>query len=176
MPWSLASIYIAAMLISARAARGIVDAAWTEMHGRHPQALMVGPRFLSPLTREVIVDAGEHYELGTFSWPSTVEWSGEPIPKNDERPEVAAARDDPDVRALLVWSRFPFWTLEPVAGGTRVTVIDARFMARGYLFGIRRRARAAAFVGLSRTEDAEPRLAAETRRRGALIGGRWPTT
>jgi inner membrane protein len=127
----IASIYIAAMLISARTARGIVDAAWTEMHGRHPQALMVGPRFLSPLTREVIVDAGKHYELGTFSWPSTVAWSGEPIPKNDARPEVAAARDDPDVRARLVWSRFPFWTLEPVAGGTRVTVIDARFMARG---------------------------------------------
>jgi len=124
----IASIYIAAMLISARTARGIVDAAWTEMHGRHPRALMVGPRFLSPLTREVIVDAGGHYERGTFSWPSTVEWSGEPIPKNDERPEVAAARNDPDVRAFLVWSRFPFWTLEPAPGGTRVTVGDMRFV------------------------------------------------
>jgi inner membrane protein len=128
---ALASIYIVAMVISARAARGVVDAAWTGTHGSHPRALMVGPRFLSPLTREVIVDAGNHYERGTFSWPSTVEWSGEPIPKNDERPEIAAARDDPAVRALLVWSRFPFWTLEPVAGGTRVTVFDARFMVRG---------------------------------------------
>jgi inner membrane protein len=127
----IASIYIAAMVISARVARGIVDASWTEAHGSRPQALMVGPRFLSPMTREVIVDAGDHYERGTFSWPSTLEWAGEPIPKNDERPEVLAARDDPDVRALLVWSRFPFWTLEPVEGGTRVTLVDARFMVRG---------------------------------------------
>jgi inner membrane protein len=127
----IASIYIAAMLSSARVARGIVDTEWTEAHGARPAALMVGPRFVSPLTREVIVDAGDHYERGTFSWPSTLEWSQELIPKNAERPEVVAARDDPGVRALLVWSRFPFWTLEPVEGGTRVTLIDARFMVRG---------------------------------------------
>ena len=83
------------------------------------------------MTREVIVDAGEHYERGSFSWPSTLDLSPEHIPKHDDRPEVAAARDDPRIRALLVWARFPFWTLEPVEGGTRVTVIDARFMARG---------------------------------------------
>ena len=60
--------------------------------------------------------------------------SPEQIPKNDDRPEVAAARDDPGIRALLVWSRFPFWTLEPVEGGTRVTVTDARFRWRGGFF------------------------------------------
>jgi hypothetical protein len=57
--------------------------------------------------------------------------SPEHIPKNDHRPEVAAARADPGVQGLLVWSRFPYWTLEPVDGGTLVTLIDARFMARG---------------------------------------------
>jgi inner membrane protein len=127
----VASIYIAAMLVSARVARAIVNERWVDAHGTQPRALMVGPTFVSPMTRDVIVDAGDHYERGTFSWPSTLDLSTEHIPKNDDRPEVAAARDAPHIRALLVWSRFPFWTLEPAEGGTRVTVIDARFMVRG---------------------------------------------
>jgi inner membrane protein len=128
----IATIYVVAMLISAHAARDIVSAQWMEAHGVRPQALMVGPRLISPLTRDVIVDAGNHYEWGSFSWPSRLELSRDQIPKNDERPEVEAAQHDPGVRAFLVWSRFPFWTLEPAAGGARVTVTDARFMARGF--------------------------------------------
>ena len=127
----VASIYIAALLISARVARGIVEGQWTEAHGRPPRALMVGPLPITPLTRDVIVDAGDHYERGTFSWPSRLDMSREHIPKNEDRPEVMAARSDPGVRALLVWSRFPYWTLEAAEGGTMVTLIDARFMARG---------------------------------------------
>jgi inner membrane protein len=127
----VASIYIAAMLISARIARGRVEAQWSSVHGAPPPALMVGPRPVTPLTRDVIIDAGDHYERGTFSWPSRLELSPEHIPKNDHAPEVAAARSDRRVGGLLVWSRFPYWTLEPVDGGTRVTLIDARFMARG---------------------------------------------
>jgi inner membrane protein len=126
----IASFYIVAMLVSARVARSIVDRQWTDAHGVRPHALMVGPAPISPMTRDVVVDAGNHYERGSFSWPSKLDLN-EHIPKNDDRPEVAAAREDPRIRALLVWSRFPFWTLEPVEGGTRVTVIDARFMARG---------------------------------------------
>jgi inner membrane protein len=125
------SIYLVALLISARVARSIVDRQWTDAHGVRPRALMVGPRIVTPMTRDVIVDAGDHYERGSFSWPSRLELSPEHIPKNDDRPEVGAAREDPRIRAFLVWSRFPFWMLEPVEGGTRVTVIDARFMVRG---------------------------------------------
>jgi inner membrane protein len=131
---AIATIYIAAMLISADVARGVVDEAWVARHGTRPQALMVGPRWMSFLTRDVIVDAGGHYEWGSFSWPSTLRLNPEQIPKNDDRPEVAVARDAPNVRGFLVWSRFPFWTLEPVDGGIRVTVADARFMARGGFF------------------------------------------
>ena len=126
-----AAIYIAAMLISGRVARGIVEAQWAAGHGAPPRALMVGPRPVTPLTRDVIIDSGDHYQRGTFSWPSRLELSPEHIPKNSERPEVAAARSDRRVRSLLVWSRFPYWTLEPTEGGTLVTLIDMRFMARG---------------------------------------------
>ena len=45
----------------------------------------------------------------------------------DTDPRVALAREVPNVRGFLVWSRFPFWTLTPAPGGTQVTVSDMRF-------------------------------------------------
>jgi len=129
---AIATLYIAGMVTSARAARAEVFTQWTGAHAAQPHALMVGPRLITPATRDVIVDAGNHYETGTFTWPATLVLSPEQIPKNDDRPEVAAAREAPNIRAFLVWARFPFWTLEPAGRGTRVSVTDARFMARGF--------------------------------------------
>lgn len=131
---AIAAMYIVAMLTSARIARAIVAEQWAGMHGAPPQALMVGPRPITPMSRDVIIDAGDHYELGSFSWPSTLELNAEHVAKNDRRSEIAAAREDPRIRALLVWSRFPIFMLEAVEGGTRVTVTDARFMSRGGTF------------------------------------------
>jgi inner membrane protein len=130
---AIAASYIVAMLVAASSARAIVAREWTADRGAPPRALMVGPQPLA-FTREVIVDAGSHYERGTFRWPSSVTLSPETIPKNDDRVEVATARDAANVRGFLVWSRFPFWQLEPVEGGTRVTVGDARFMVGGRVF------------------------------------------
>jgi len=131
---AFATVYIAGMLISARVASTIVESRWTEMHGSPPQALMVGPRIWPPFSRDVIIDAGDRYEWGVFTWPSSIALDEKPVPKNEDRPEVQAARQAREVQPFLVWSRFPFWTLEPVAGGTRVTVADLRFMGRGALF------------------------------------------
>jgi hypothetical protein len=96
---------------------------------------MVGPQPVTPFTRAVIVDAGDHYDAGTFTWlPTRVTFDPTSVPKNDERSEVAAARQASNVQAFLVWSRFPFWTFESVPEGTRVTVADMRFMAGGARF------------------------------------------
>jgi inner membrane protein len=125
---ALATGYIVVMLTSGWAARSVVATAWTEMHGVEPRALMVGPVPLSPFTRQVIVDAGDHYETGTFSWLGvSATFDPERIPKNDNGGAVAAARADTNVRAFLVWARFPFWTMEPAPQGTKVTVSDVRF-------------------------------------------------
>jgi inner membrane protein len=125
------SCYIVVMMTSAWAARGIVARAWKEAHGVEPRALMVGPVPLSPFTRQVIIDAGDHYETGTFSWfRADVTLYPEQIPKNTDAPQVAAARRDDGIRAFLVWSRFPFWTIESSQNGTRVTVSDMRFAGR----------------------------------------------
>ena len=127
--------YIVVMLVSGWAARGMVSSAWKEMHGTQPHALMVGPVPLSPFTRQVIVDAGDHYETGTFSWlRAAVTFHPERIPKNGSAPDVVDARRDDNIRAFLVWSRFPYWTIEPTEGGTRVTVSDMRFGGRSGFF------------------------------------------
>ncbi len=82
----VASIYIAAMLISARVARGIVEAQWVDAHGARPRALMVGPQPVSPLTRDVIIDAGDHYD----AWHVFMALSAgvEPGAHSQERPSA----------------------------------------------------------------------------------------
>ena len=116
------------MIAGARAARAEIVDRWQQVEGRPPQAVMVGPVPVTPLRRQVIIDAGDHYETGMFTWlPRNIRFDARDVPKNDTDPRVAAARNLPNVRAFLVWSRFPFWTLEPAGRGTRVTVGDMRF-------------------------------------------------
>ncbi len=125
----LAACYVLTMIVSARAARAEIVDRWQQVEGRPPQALMVGPVPVTPLRRQVIIDAGDRYETGTFTWqPRNIRFDAADVPANDGDPRVAAAREAPNIRAFLVWSRFPFWRLEPVEGGTRVTVGDMRFV------------------------------------------------
>jgi inner membrane protein len=132
--WALVAAvwYIALMTLSARLARAEVAQAWQRTQGAPPAALMVGPVPVTPFSREVIVDAGDHYAAGLFTWlPREVRFE-RTIPKNDRTPEAARARQaSPDIRGFLVWSRFPFWTIEPAPHGARVTVGDVRFAGRG---------------------------------------------
>jgi inner membrane protein len=131
--WSRASLAVAAayvlvMLVSARAARAEMIDRWQQVEGQPPQALMVGPIPVTPLQRQLIIDAGDRYETGMFTWqPRNIQFDREDLPKNDTDPRVALARKAPNIRAFLIWSRFPFWIMEPVDGGTRVTVGDVRF-------------------------------------------------
>jgi inner membrane protein len=125
----LAAAYVVAMLVSARLARAEITERWRQVEGQPPHALMVGPVPITPLRRQVIIDAGDRYETGTFTWqPRDIRFDARDVPKNDTDPRVAIARNAPNIRAFLVWSRFPFWTLEPADGGTRITVGDMRFV------------------------------------------------
>jgi len=127
----LASAYISVMVVSARSARQHVLEVWTREHGSPPRALMVGPSFLNPLSRTIILDAGDHYRTGHLSWwPSRVHFDPQAVPTNEDAPAAVRARADPRVRAVLVWARFPYYQLSPVEGGTRVSLRDMRFMAR----------------------------------------------
>jgi inner membrane protein len=123
-----ATLYIAAMVLSAQAARTIVLDAWVARTGQAPAALMVGPVPLTPFRRTVIVDAGDRYFEGSFRWlPARVVFESDGTPKNDRLPAVNAARMEPEVHGILVWSRFPVWQIREVAGGTEVRLRDMRF-------------------------------------------------
>ena len=126
-----AACYILAMVLSARAARTTVAGIWEQTRGIQPRALMVGPVPLTPFRRDVIIDAGDHYETGRFTWlPTAVTFDPERIPKNDTRAEVARARErSAGIRDFLVWSRYPFWEINPTPQGTEVIVRDMRFAA-----------------------------------------------
>jgi inner membrane protein len=126
-----ASLYMVAMVVSARAARRHVIEAWTTRHGRPPLALMVGPVLINPFRKVVIVDGGDHYRRGTFTWlPRGLALDPASVPKHDRDPAVAQARNDPAFRAILVWSRFPYYELTRAPDGIRVMLADLRFGPR----------------------------------------------
>jgi inner membrane protein len=123
-----AAVYVAGMLVSARAARAIVEDRWVARFGETPRALMVGPRPASLMQKSIIIDAGHQYVEGTFRWlPLSVDFDRTSTPKHDTADGVAAARQDEKVRGILVWSRFPFWTTREVPGGVEVQLRDMRF-------------------------------------------------
>jgi inner membrane protein len=123
-----ASLYVAAMLTTARIARSIVHDQWVARAGEAPRALMVGPRPISLTRKSIIVDTGHSYVEGSFRWlPLKVEFEPTSTPRNDTAPGVAEARSDERVRGILVWSRFPFWTTRDVPEGIEVQLRDMRF-------------------------------------------------
>ena len=127
----VASCYAAGMLTMARSARAFVAAAWEVESGQPAHALMVGPVPVVPWTREVIIDAGDHYRTGRFmAWPSRLELEAAVVPKNNVGGPVAAARGEPAVAGFLVWSRFPFWEVTRSTTGATATVRDMRFRNR----------------------------------------------
>ncbi len=139
-----AACYILAMVIAARSARVLVADLWRETRGVEPRALMVGPLPLTPFTREVIVDAGDHYQRGRFTWlPPALTFDPGRVPKNTQRPETIAAREQSrEIREFLVWARFPFWVVEQTPEGTEVVVGDMRFAEAASAAGARFSARA----------------------------------
>lgn len=129
----VAAAYVAIMLVVASAARARVAEAWQAQAGpvdlSSPRALMVGPVPIDPFARTVILDAGDRYVTGSFRWPRTVRFDP-PMPKADDRPEVEAARRDARIRQVLVWARFPTWTVERRDGAALVHLGDLRFGGR----------------------------------------------
>jgi inner membrane protein len=135
MALGAATGYVLAMLGSAAVSREAVIREFRAERGYEPSALMVGPVPVSPFTHEVIIDAGDHYETGTYRfWSPRLRLDAMRIPKNEHAPEVAMARAAPPIRSFLVWSRFPVWQVDRTTQGARVTVQDMRFRAGGARF------------------------------------------
>lgn len=124
--------YAVVMLLSAATARGIASDAWRMARGTEPRKVMAGPVAVTPFTRDVIVDAGDHYETGTLSWlTGGVTFDAAPVPKNDHLAVVKRASETAEIRAYLEWSRFPYWEVTETPREIRVTGRDMRFRGLG---------------------------------------------
>jgi inner membrane protein len=124
---AIAGVYVLVMMVSAAAARTIVRDTWTREHGAAPAKLMVGPLPVTPFSKVVIVDAGDRYETGTFSWLGPRVLMDGRFANLAGTAPVKAAQDDPYLQALLRWSRFPYFDVAPAPGGSAVTFTDLRF-------------------------------------------------
>ena len=126
---TLATIYIAVMLVSARAARTIVEDRWIDTMGSPPANLMVGPMPLNPLRKSIIVDTGDTYMRGEFAWyPRNIRFDPQQLPKNHRSPLIDRARaQEPDFDAVLRWARFPYWRFTEEGNTIHVNLWDARF-------------------------------------------------
>lgn len=129
---ALAALFIGGMLtihhlaeyrvVNALAARGLT-----------PSRLLVGPMPINPLVWDVVVDLGTHYRTGRFAWPeSRLQLTDRrlPVPAADD-PTWRAARSDPAVQGFMTWSRFPWVLREETPAGTRVMIMDARYVKGG---------------------------------------------
>jgi len=130
----VAGAYVVGMAALGLAARTITQRELESDGGRIDQ-LMVGPRPLTPLVRQVVAAEGNWYRVATFRWLSRphLDPASErrfPRPRPDD-PALAAARATPAGERFLLWARFPAVQVEPgPAGGSLIHLIDLRYANR----------------------------------------------
>ncbi len=138
----VASAYLLLMVAATPVAENVVAAEAREQLGLNEVAsVMVGPLPADPLGGQVIVESSDAYWTGTFRWLRRphVDWDAEPIERGEASGVVDVAREHPDARGFLVWSRFPLHRVTPHAEGWWVEFRDARHLdpASGSLAGVR---------------------------------------
>lgn len=137
---AVASIYIVLMVGADLSARSQVRAALAAEGNHGVSDVMVGPAPANPFAGSIIASTGHAYRLGTFHWLRSprVILDGT-LPKGSWSPPIEAAVRTRDARNFLTWSRFPFYRVEELPDGFRVTIGDARYTgerAAGGLAGV----------------------------------------
>ena len=124
-----AAAYMAAMVAGSRIAERQV-AGWLAERDAAFVDVMAGPLPARPLARDVVVDDGDHYHFLEVDWlrADSIRVSDAAIDRGPRGPIVdAALAHAPGTRR---WLRFPAFTVEPIAGGHRVTIRDVRYSRR----------------------------------------------
>ena len=148
---AVACLYVVAMMTSDHMSRGLVRQA-AETSGLQVRDIMVGPAPANPFAAEVEVTTDTGFVPGTFDWfrdPRVELYPLEEVPLLAGPPGVAhsdleriaaRARLEPDVARYLVWSRYPYVSIEAEGTSWWVQVSDARYDGRagsGGLSGLR---------------------------------------
>ncbi len=96
---------------------------------------MVSPLPLNPFRRNVVMQRGDGYELGSFDWLARPHYQSERVVPREsglDAPAVrAAAAATRAGRIFLDWARFPVFDVVPTTAGYEVLLADARYTLSG---------------------------------------------
>lgn len=125
-------VYVAALVASSALAERLAAAEIEQAAGVRPARVMAGPLPLDPRRRQLVFELGEGYGTGEVAWGATprVRLAPTLTPRLDRHPAALAARRHEPIADFLVWSRFPFFVIDPEPGGAWVRVADARYTSR----------------------------------------------
>jgi inner membrane protein len=132
-----AGAYVLALIVLSRVGDALALGAAAEVGIENVREVLYQPLPANPFKAQLIAVSAEGYHYGTLSWldaRTRVRYDGAVIPRGDwTDPRVARAREDPDVRDYLVWSRYPWVRVEVTTAGGPAAVVfgDARFPEGG---------------------------------------------
>jgi inner membrane protein len=129
--FTVAAAYMLLMLISNVWARAVVRDGLERAGRPSDTRFMVTPVIANPFQREVMIDVGSRYEKG-FVWFEPLPHfrpAGYGVEKNAEHPMAQQAAQTETGRGYLMWSRFPFFVVDPAR--SRVQLNDYRYAGPG---------------------------------------------
>jgi inner membrane protein len=124
--------YIAAMAISSRVGRSIVERQALAAGSEPSLAVMVAPEPITPYTRTVVRDMGGWYEIGRLTWSPRPKYeaNGEPIFKTTNAATLSALATR-EGKQFASWARFPFAQVSTTGDSVVVRLDDVRYGALG---------------------------------------------
>jgi inner membrane protein len=130
---AVAAGYIVVMIGANQAARAVVAEGLARAGRPADTRFMVSPVPVNPFEREVVVDVGDRYEKGVVWFEPLPHFrpSGFGMGHGLTDPLVQQALDTPVARDFLVWSRFPFATIDASTSPARVWMNDYRYANTG---------------------------------------------
>lgn len=127
----IASTYIAGRLLLNEATENAVVAHFAR-RGEVVEAVMAAPHPFDPLKWSIVARAGGVYRYGEFDWPAgTLRLEPTVVQAWRDSEEWRRAAQDPSVRGLVTWLRFPAYEIEQRGAITLVHIFDARRSGAG---------------------------------------------
>lgn len=126
-----ATAYIGARLLINEATEAAVGRELA-LRGAPASALMAGPDPITPATWQIVAATGDVYRFGEYDWLTrSLELEERTLAVAKDSPEWRLAKEDPAVRGLVTWMRFPSYEIERRGEETLVHIVDARRRSGG---------------------------------------------
>jgi inner membrane protein len=97
--------------------------------GEHVIDVMAGPHPIDPMHWSIVARTGDLYRYGDFDWRTRrLTLTGTTVEAARNSEEWRRATQDPSVKGLVTWLRYPAYEIERQGGTTLVKIFDARRM------------------------------------------------